>query len=502
MIASVDGPHGQHAGRPRPRRSSGFEPGQKVTRRGLPRRQAARRRAQARRAPARTRRRDSGPDERRSSPSSRSPCASRVRRALGSHAVGARTRGESAGGDVTFAIDADAEEFLEGCVAARAPDVAFYSEDRGLVEPPGGEPSGCSWSTRSTARGRRWRGSRRRACRWRSRPLGEGEPTMGDVVAGCVVEIKCGEWFVGRARRGLPSPTCRSRLSANTDLDRLFWIYGFRGRPARADVEVLGELIDRSSVGGGDVRARLGRLRPDARRSPASSTPTSSPGRAWWTRCRGCGRSSSASAAAASLNNSPYDLAAAALCAARRAAPSSPTPPGRRSATGRCSAPGRLSDVGASRRLSPRLASSCLLDEVERGMERLRTLDMRGRALSPDYEVDRRAPARRRWPTRAWPTTPTSSAGRSIEEIRELAEPLQGKRVLHLSRHRVRRRRVGDPLHARPADARRRPRGRVAGDLRARGVLQRHQAHAQRAPGQPAGPHRGAVGDLAAATTR
>ena len=41
-------------------------------------------------------------------------------------------------GDVTFAIDAEAEAFLEGWVAANAPGVAFYSEDRGMVS-PGGE---------------------------------------------------------------------------------------------------------------------------------------------------------------------------------------------------------------------------------------------------------------------------------------------------------------------------------------------------------------------------
>ena len=41
------------------------------------------------------------------------------------------------------------------------------------------------------------------------------------------------------------------RLSANERLDRMFWTYGFRGRPARALTEVLAELIDASSVGGG-----------------------------------------------------------------------------------------------------------------------------------------------------------------------------------------------------------------------------------------------------------
>ena len=40
----------------------------------------------------------------------------------------------------------------------------------------------------------------------------------------------------------------------------MFWTYGFRGRPARALTEVLAELIDASSVGGGTLRARLGRF--------------------------------------------------------------------------------------------------------------------------------------------------------------------------------------------------------------------------------------------------
>ena len=40
-------------------------------------------------------------------------------------------------------------------------------------------------------------------------------------------------------------------LSENTDLERLFWVYGFTRRPARAVVEVIAELVDRSSLGGG-----------------------------------------------------------------------------------------------------------------------------------------------------------------------------------------------------------------------------------------------------------
>ena len=89
--------------------------------------------------------------------------------------------------------------------------------------------------------------------------------------------------------------------------------------------------------------------------------------------------------------------------------------------------------------------------------------------------------------TSPWPTTRTSSArpGRGDPRARRAAEGQAGPAP---QRHRVRRRRLGDPLHARAADARRRARDRVAGDHRPRGVLQRDQADAQRPPGRPARP--------------
>ena len=53
---------------------------------------------------------------------------------LGLHSGRAHARAGS-GGDVTFAIDEEAEAFMERYLAERAPQVAFYSEDRGLVAP-------------------------------------------------------------------------------------------------------------------------------------------------------------------------------------------------------------------------------------------------------------------------------------------------------------------------------------------------------------------------------
>src|SRR5690349_15981264 len=58
---------------------------------------------------------------------------------LGSHAGRAHADDLGAGGDVTFAIDAGAEAELEAWVAAETPQLAWYSEDRGLVAPAGAE---------------------------------------------------------------------------------------------------------------------------------------------------------------------------------------------------------------------------------------------------------------------------------------------------------------------------------------------------------------------------
>src|SRR5687768_17555395 len=145
-----------------------------------------------------------------------------------------------AGGDVTFAIDADAERELEAFLAERAPDVAFYSEDRGLVEPDGGAHSVLVVDPIDGTRPA-LAGLESCCVSVAAAPL-DGEPRFGDVTHGCVVEIKSGRVFL----TGELDP----QLSANRRLERMFWAFGFRGRPARELTEVLAELIDTSSVGG------------------------------------------------------------------------------------------------------------------------------------------------------------------------------------------------------------------------------------------------------------
>lgn len=237
--------------------------------------------------------------------------ADRVRPDLGAPA--ARGHGQvGAGGDVTFRIDEGAEEELADFLARRAPHLAWYSEDRGLVAPPGADTvlivdpidgtrpaiAGFEAACVSVA----------------AAPLGDGAPTMGDVTVGVIVEIKTGREYVAVRGEGLTS-TDPVRLSPNTDLSRLFWVFGFRGRPARELVEVVGDIIDRSSVGGGvfdlgsacfdSVCVLTGQL--DAFLEPGPRMIDEVPAvRAAFERV-GDG---------AVLNNAPYDLAAAVLCLA------------------------------------------------------------------------------------------------------------------------------------------------------------------------------------------
>ena len=228
---------------------------------------------------------------------------------LGEHA-GRAHEGAGAGGDITFAIDEVAERRMEAYLSEHAPHVAFYSEDRGMVSPSG---DSAEWvlivdpidGTRPALAGLE------SACvSVAAAPLDQ-DPTMGDVEIGCVLEIKSGAKFLAVRGEGVePS----GNLSTNGLIERMFWTYGLRGRPVREVMEVMAELVDKSSVGGAgfdlgaatfDVtRIVTGQL--DAYIEPSPRIVDEVPGmRAEFERV-GDGEV---------LNNSPYDLAAAVLCA-------------------------------------------------------------------------------------------------------------------------------------------------------------------------------------------
>ena len=239
-----------------------------------------------------------------------------VRPLLGAHKGRAHVQA-GVGGDVTFAIDEGAETWVEGFLAERAPGVAYYSEDRGLVMPtaepaelPGFPAGEIPVLLIDPIDGTRPAMAGLEACcvSVAAAPLGDGEPTMGDVTAACVAEIKTDGLFVAERGAGLAA-----NLSSNTDVSRLFWTLGFRGRPAVPLVTVLGYLIDASSVGGGVfdlgsatfdmTRILTGQL--DGYVDVGSRIIEEVPE---------LEREFEALGGGGVLNNSPYDLAAAVLC--------------------------------------------------------------------------------------------------------------------------------------------------------------------------------------------
>jgi myo-inositol-1(or 4)-monophosphatase len=235
---------------------------------------------------------------------------------VGSHAARAHA-GDAAGGDVTFAIDAHAEELLSRFLSEHAPDVAFYSEDAGLVVPGDAKPQHVLVVDPVDGTRPALAGLESCCVSVAAAPFGDGV-TMGDVTVGCCVEIPSGRVFLAERGAGLVEGG-PARLSENTRLDRMFWTFGFRGRPARPLVEVLGDLIDASSVGGAsfDLGSACfdtmcvvdGRL--DAYVEPGPLLVEQVPGvRDEFERVGG----------GAVLNNSPYDLAAAALIASEAGA--------------------------------------------------------------------------------------------------------------------------------------------------------------------------------------
>jgi myo-inositol-1(or 4)-monophosphatase len=284
---------------------------------------------------------------------------------LGSHAARAHEPEPAEGGDVTFAIDAEAEALLASFLAERAPRVAFFSEDRGLVL-PGGDADTVLVVDPIDGTRPALAGFESCCVSVAAAPLRDGV-TMGEVSVGCVVEIPSGTVFLAERGRGLvESPPVR--LSRNERIERMFWVYGFRGRPLRIYAELLGPLIEAASVGGGSfelgsacydmTRVLTGQL--DAYIEPGPRIIDELPEtRAEFERVGG----------GAVLNNTPYDLAAATLCLEEGGAIVT-------DAAGRSLADRPLLGAGAEHQMSV-LASANrrlhdqLVEEVDAGMERV-----------------------------------------------------------------------------------------------------------------------------------
>ena len=184
-----------------------------------------------------------------------------VRPRLGGHAGRAHS-GSAEGGDVTFEIDEHAERRMEAFLGERAPEVAFYSEDRGMVSPAGDR---AEWvlivdpidGTRPALAGLE------SSCVSVAAARLDGEPTMADVQVGMRPRAEERGGVRRRARLGprAGGPALGERLAGADVLDlRLPWASraGTGGGAGRADRPLVGR--------GRHLRPRLSHLRHDARR--------------------------------------------------------------------------------------------------------------------------------------------------------------------------------------------------------------------------------------------
>ncbi|MGI8906722.1 MAG: inositol monophosphatase family protein [Candidatus Sumerlaeaceae bacterium] len=167
--------------------------------------------------------------------------------------------GEANSGDYTFAIDAVAEaalgRFVDEVAKSAGLRLAYYSEDRGLVEVhsnpeyvfvvdpiDGTRPAICGLESCCVSAA--------------LAPLNGNSACLSDVVAACLVEIKSGVIISAAAGAGVcvrsssrskAVPVNGSCLSRKTDIEKMFWATEMCGRPSQATQAVLGELINASS---------------------------------------------------------------------------------------------------------------------------------------------------------------------------------------------------------------------------------------------------------------
>jgi len=184
--------------------------------------------------------------------------AQAVRRAVyerGALPGGRGPAGDAPGGDAQFHIDKIAERSVWEHLWRHSPfPVAVYTEDEGLrstgaqpehvlvIDPIDGTrpaAAGLEMATVSIA----------------AAPMGDGRPTLGDVCAAHVLELKTGAWLYAEDAHpviessGYPWPV--PTLSPNPDLTRMFWSLELNGHPMRLMHDAYGHLVDSSANTGG-----------------------------------------------------------------------------------------------------------------------------------------------------------------------------------------------------------------------------------------------------------
>ncbi len=162
-----------------------------------------------------------------------------------------QTLGKAKSGDESFAIDEIAERAIVEFIEKRKLAIAYYSEDRGLVE--FGSPEHVLIVDPIDGTRPAMAGFEQCVVSIALASFKE-DVRLSDVSFGCILEIKQDRLYtatregvsVREGGRELPVT-----LSPNTDLDRMAWSLEIAGRPADMVIGSVRQLIDKSSIRGG-----------------------------------------------------------------------------------------------------------------------------------------------------------------------------------------------------------------------------------------------------------
>jgi len=162
--------------------------------------------------------------------------------------------GTAPSGDTTFAIDEIAEDAITSFIESHGLSIAYYSEDKGLIE-FGTRPDGVLVidpidGTRPAMAG--FEQSVVSVAWARFKP----GVTLGDVRYACIAELKQDDLFVAERGGGVTwirgdGSNGVARLLPITRIDRAPLSFEMAGRPATIIADVLGDVLDAASLNAG-----------------------------------------------------------------------------------------------------------------------------------------------------------------------------------------------------------------------------------------------------------
>lgn len=173
--------------------------------------------------------------------------AKQIRRCMGVQ-TGRESYGKANNGDVHFKIDEIAENFIEQMISQSNLPLAYFTEKKGyvgnklakyvlLIDPIDGTRGALA--------------NLETCCIPISLCPNSRDVTIEDIIFSVIVEIKSGQYFTAIKGKGVHYSNGEIARTDNDKLDKMFWAIELCGNPNKYIHRFLGDLIDKSAVGGG-----------------------------------------------------------------------------------------------------------------------------------------------------------------------------------------------------------------------------------------------------------